>query len=472
MTLEELKERMAVVNGRAEELRRTAEKEGRDFTREEAEQLDGNMAEFDRARADHDRLEKLNSQTSLLIQGAGRRTDPGQPAAVLDDGEGNVQLAPPVAPRRETVPADYARHAPNWNFRSMGDFALSVKRACMYLRGGGGAYDRRLELSEKLAAATTYGSEGVGADGGFAVPPEFRTAIMVTILGEDSLLGRCDQITCQGNTFTCPVDESTPWQSSGGILAFWDGEAQAATQSKPQLTERVIKLNRLRALVPLTEEILEDAPAMDSYLRRKAPDKINFKVNQAIVNGNGVGVPLGLINAGAKVSVAKESGQQSGTIVAMNIMKMYNRMYGPSRQKAVWLYNQEVEPQLWKLSIPGTDNTGNFVTTWGVAMYQPPGALSSTPYATLFGRPLIPTQACPALSSEGDIIFADLSQYMALLKSGPNPKVDVSMHLWFDQDLTAFKFALRMGGQPWWSVPAQPLAGSNSYSPIVTLAAR
>jgi Phage capsid family. len=55
------------------------------------------------------------------------------------------------------------------------------------------------------------------------------------------------------------------------VQAYWDGEGLAATQSKPQLQERTIKLNKLRALVPVTEEILEDASAMDSYLRRKRP---------------------------------------------------------------------------------------------------------------------------------------------------------------------------------------------------------
>src|SRR5262249_38323271 len=161
-----------------------------------------------------------------------------------------------------------------------------------------------------------------------------------------------------------------------------------------------------------------------------------------------------------------------GSLIAMNIMKMYNRMYGPSRPNAVWLYNPEVEPQLFKLSIPGTDNTGNFVGTFGGMVYVPPNGLSASPFGTLFGRPCIPTQACSSLSTEGDIIFADLSQYLLLLKGGQNPRVDVSVHLWFDQDLTAFKFSLRVGGIPWWSQVVQPLNGSNTYSPIVTCATR
>ncbi len=470
MTINELQERLGSLNGGAHDIRAKSEAEKRDLTTEESVELDHILDAFDRTKADIDRLSKLEGQTALLNQPQGRRTQ-AEPPVQLAQQPAGVPPEPDVQPtgrRRlaDTIPAQYRTGPQNGGFRSMGHFALSVHRASVE----GGTTDPRLE---RLASASTYGSEiGGGADGGFAVPPDFRTEIMKVVMAEDSLLSRCDQITCEGNTFTCPVDETTPWQTSGGILANWDGEAAAATQTKPQLQERTVKLNKLRVLVPMTEELLEDAAAMDSYLRRKAPEKIAFKINQALIAGTGVGMPLGILTSTALVSVAEESGQQSGSIVAKNILNMYNRLYGPSRGNAVWLYNQEIEPQILKLSIPGTDNTGNFVTTWGVGLYLPPGGLSSTPYGTLMGRPMVPTQACSALSTKGDIIFADLSQYMALLKSGPNPRLDISIHLWFDQDLTAFKFVLRMGGMPWLSTPITALNGNNTYSHFVSLDSR
>jgi len=460
MNLPELRERLAQLNSQAHEIYAAAEGEKRDLSVEETEKVDAILAGSDRTKADIDRLEKLASQTDLLTRPAGRKTAPEAPAAPGRAEEGDDW------PRRRPGRPDSNPYAleRDGGFRSLGNFALAVRTAVT-----SGFLEPRLQ---KLAAAATYGSEGAGGDGGFAVPPEFRSEIMQTVLGEDSLLSRCDQISTQGNTFTQPVDETTPWQTSGGILANWEGEAAAAFQSKPQLQERTVKLNKLRCLVPLTEELLEDAAAMDGYLRRKAPQKIAFKINSAIVAGTGAGMPLGILPCPAKVTVPKESGQLTGTVIAKNVMRMFNRCYAGSRSSSVWLYNPEVEPQLWGMSIPGTDNTGAPVTTWGVALYQPPGGLSATPYGTLMGRPCIPTQACSSLSTEGDLILCDLSQYLALLKSGPNPKLDVSMHLWFDQDLTAFKFVVRMGGVPWWSAPAQPAQGSNSYSPFVTLQSR
>jgi HK97 family phage major capsid protein len=487
--LEELKVRLGVLHDEARQIQAQAEAEQRDLTVEEGQQLDGKLAEFDRVKADIERLTTLQDQGELLTQGVGRKTQPAEPLTV-DGEEGEVELQPhrrPVNPAgrqtqprdngrdrgrdergqlsQDRVPATYQRTPTNWNFSSLGDFALSVKHACLK----GGEWDRRLIHSERLAAATIYGSEGTGADGGFAVPPDFRTTVMEAVLGEDSLLRLCDQITTAGKSMTFPVDETTPWQSTGGIQAYWGGEGGTKTQSKPALQERTVKLDKIYALVPVTDELIEDAPAMDGYLRRKAPAKIAYKVNEAILQGDGVGKPLGILNSPATVSVAKESSQVADTIVANNIIKMYSRMYAPHRSKAVWVMNQDIEPQLLKLSIPGTDNTGNSVTGWGGLVYLPANGFSGSPFGTLFGRPVIPSQAAETLGDKGDIFFADFSMYLALLRGGVNPRVDVSMHLWFDQDLTAFRFVLRVGGMPWWSAPVAARDGSATYSPFVTL---
>lgn len=470
--IQDIQARMEALNVQAQAIRQKADEEQRDLTVEEETELAQTLEGFERLRGQVELLAKLDEQTQAMIQGTGRKTEPDDPIATVEDADGapKQERQRLSTPKIEKVPAQirnrYTANG-NWNFASMGDFALSVKRACLgYVR------DRRLDLSEQLASASTYGNEGTGADGGFAVPPDFRTTIMEKVMGEDSLLSRCDQVTCTGNTFTCPKDETTPWQSSGGILSYWDGEGAAATQSKPSLESVTVKLNKLRVLVPMTEEIIDDASAMDSYLRKKAPQKINFAVNLALLQGTGVGQPLGLLNSPALVTVSKETSQVADTIIGNNIIKMYARMPAPNLPNSVWVINQDILPQLLKLSVPGTDNDGNAVTGWGALVYIPPGGLSGSPFGTLFGRPVIASQACETLGDKGDIFFVDFSAYLALIKSGTNPRVETSMHLWFDQDLMAFKFVLRIGGLPWWSTSYAARDGSATYSPYITLEAR
>jgi len=85
------------------------------------------------------------------------------------------------------------------------------------------------------------------------------------------------------------------------------------------------------------------------------------------------------------------------------------------------------------------------------------------------GRPVIPHESMETLGDKGDVLLADMSSYMAIRRSG-GIRADVSMHLWFDYDMAAFRFTFRVGGQPWWSAPITPRSGSsNTLSPFVTL---
>jgi HK97 family phage major capsid protein len=220
-----------------------------------------------------------------------------------------------------------------------------------------------------------------------------------------------------------------------------------------------VRLEKLHCLVPVTDEQLEDAPLMDRYLRSRMPEAIDWEISSAMVRGTGAGQPLGILNSPALVTVSKESGQAANTLQAENLVKMYAKMPVRSRQTAVWLVHPDLEPLLHLLKIGDTP------------VYQPPGGLSDAPFARLMGRPVIPHQACSALSALGDVIFVDWRQYLAVGKAG-GVRVATSMHLWFDQDVTAFKAIFRLAGQPWWSSAQANANGNGSLSPYVVLEAR
>lgn len=452
MTIEELKARLAELNEQAKAIQAKADAEKRDLTSEEESQLETVMADFDKTEADIKRRERISAQGSKLTESAGRRVAPEQPR-----NQGGIEVAN-VSSIRAGVAT--AAERGRWGWHNFGDFAAAVKSAAL-----NGNVDQRLQN----ASLTTYGSEGVGADGGFAVPPEFRTSILQKVTGEDSLLSRCDPVETSGYSITVPKDETTPW-GSAGIQAYWDGEAAAMTQKKPALETSTIKLSKLTALVPVTDELLEDAPALGSYVQRKAADVIDFKVTDAIINGTGVGMPQGIIGAACTVQQAKESSQVAATIHGKNLVKMWARMPARWRSSAVWLVHPDAEPELMQAGLqvgPAASGTA----TGGTLIYMPPGGISGSPYASLFGRPVIPVQACQAVGTAGDIIFAALNQYAAVLKAG-GLKSDTSIHLWFDQGITAFRFTFRMGGQPWWSTAITAKNGSTTYGPFVKLEGR
>ncbi len=448
-SIDDLKFRLLEVHEEGETIQATADGEQRDLTEDEETEIKRVFAEFKKIELDIERRERMQANSLRLGSSDGRKTEPGD---LTDLDGGQPQARAPNAPRVAPQPVDMLDRG-RCGWRHMGDFAAAVKRAS--LKGAQPAdFDPRL-------AATTFSTEGVGEDGGFAVPPEFRTAIMQMVLGEDTLIGRTDQLTSSSNTLTIPVDETTPWQSTGGDLAFWDSEGGTLTQSKVALKDKSVRLNKLTALVPVTSELLDDAPALDSYLRRKTPEKMDYKVTDAIINGTGSGQPLGILNGAGLVTVSKESGQAADTVVFDNINKMYSRMYSRWRSGAIWLINQDIEPQLGSLNHPGDSSP----------VFMPPGGLSQAPFGTIFGKPIVPTEACQTLGDVGDIIFVNLKQYMSVRKTS-GIRAETSIHLWFDQDITAFRFILRVAGEPWWNSVIVRANGTNTLSAYVTLAAR
>jgi HK97 family phage major capsid protein len=436
-----------------------ADAERRDLSTEERTTLSNNTAEVERLEGEIGLRQGVLNQSAMLATARGRRTapeeTPGDAAARQQDDAGGTaptNAAPRTrTPGLATVPAQpNATAAGTWGFRNFGDYALAVARGS----ARGASPDRRLTN----AAATTFSQESVGADGGFMVPPDFLATLTQRIFAEDSLLGRCDQQTCSGNTFSAPVDETTPW-GTGGIKAYWESEASAISQSKPQLREINVRLHKLASLVPVTEEMLEDAGMIDGYLRSKMPEAIDWSVSMGITWGTGVGQPLGFMRSGALVTVAAENAQTADTINATNVVKMLARLPTRSRQNAVWLIHPDAEPQL------------PLMTIGQQPVYMPPGGLADAQYGRLLGRPVIPHQVCETVGDLGDIMLVDLSQYLAARKAA-GIRLQTSMHLWFDQDLMAFKATLRLAGQPWWSAAIAQRDGSNTMSPFVTLAAR
>jgi HK97 family phage major capsid protein len=110
------------------------------------------------------------------------------------------------------------------------------------------------------------------------------------------------------------------------------------------------------------------------------------------------------------------------------------------------------------------------VGTGGVPVYLPANGISGAPFATLFGRPVIPVEYAATLGTVGDVVLADLSQYGLLTKGGI--KQASSLHVAFTTDEMAFRATYRVDGQPLWKSTLTPFKGSATQSPTITLATR
>lgn len=320
------------------------------------------------------------------------------------------------------------------------------------------------------ATLSTYSNEGTGADGGFAVPPEFLAGIMKRVEGEESIAAKCNRAVLSGNSLTATIDDTNPWDSSGGVQPYWIGEATAITQSKMVLKQRDFKLRKIGVLTPITDELAQDAGFLESYLARLAGEKIGYAVDDTILHGNGVTRPQGVVGHSGTVSVAKETSQTAASIKATNIQKMWLSMLPQYRRRAIWIVNPDCQVQLQRMFVQGTKDSNTAVAA-GSLVYLPANGLVGQPNDTLMGRPILYHQAAKTLGTVGDITLFDPESYLVCTKASGIESAS-SMHLWFDQAVGALRFLYRVEGQPWWPTTISAANGSQTYAAFVTLATR
>jgi HK97 family phage major capsid protein len=216
----------------------------------------------------------------------------------------------------------------------------------------------------------------------------------------------------------------------------------------------------------VTDEMLADSMALTGIANQAFAEEITFMLEDGIFEGSGAGMPLGITNAPALVVAAADKGQASKTLTYTNIGSMWARMWARSRKNAAWFINQDLESQLYSLSA--------VVGTGGQPVFLPAGPIGSqasgAPYATLYGRPVIPVEYAQTLGTQGDITLADFSQYVKASRAAMQQMT--SIHVRFLTDETTFRLTYRVDGTPIWHAPLTPFHGTNTLSPFVQLAAR
>jgi len=317
--------------------------------------------------------------------------------------------------------------------------------------------------------ASTGMSEGVPSEGGFLIHKQFATEIYERIYAGAVLAPRTTRVPI-GEAFNgwdyTALDESSRVTGvrHGGVRIYRLNEGGTLTASKLKFKRGELKLEKQIGLYYATDEQLKDSVALGAYMSRKFESAFAFEFDDEIFRGNGAGEPLGILNAGCLVSVAKETGQSAATIVAENIMKMFSRMYSGSLANAVWYVNQDCWPQIFQLHLA--------IGTGGVPLFIPAGQIANAPFGALLGRPIQPIEQASTLGTVGDIVFADFGQYITIDKGGL--QADSSIHVQFLTDESTFRFILRNNGQPSpdWATALTPYKGSATVSPFVALAAR
>lgn len=437
----------------ARKIRDQATDEDRELTEQETEQAEAYLAEAEQARQDIEAIRQLQQKQQSLFSQLEKE----------EEWNDSPMTFPP--PRQVSSPRIVGGEGSN-TFSCFGEFLHLVKRAGRDPRMAG-------DLERRISAVSGLGTV-IDSEGGFLIAPQFSTEILRRAYETGTILSRVRKLPpLSSNEYRMPtVNETSRAAGSryGGVRAYWVEEGGTVTATKPDFGQIVLRPKKLMVLGYVTEEQLEDAPATGSLLEQAFAEELAFTVEEAIIRGDGAGKPLGVLNAPCTVSVSKETNQTASTIWGPNIVKMWARMWARSRRDAVWLINQDVEPQLWSLALEGRYGSASGDAD-AVPIYREAGTvMNQGEYATLLGRPVIPVEYCSTLGTVGDIILADFSQYLVADKG--SPKQAMSVHVRFIYEENTYRMSYRCDGQPWWNSALTPAQGSNTISPFVTLATR
>ena len=357
-------------------------------------------------------------------------------------------------------------------YKSIGEQLLDVAAVVNPDLGSSGRAEAISRLGKVRADAASGANELIPSEGGFLVETDKASMLNLGAIATGILSQRCFQVPCSGGSNSLElnlIDETSRETGSryGGIQVYMKAEADTVTAKKPKFREGIWKLNDCMGLFYATGDLLKDAPQMTAVVNKWFPAEFGFKVDDEIVNGVGAGHLSGIIPAACTVTQAVETGQNRSTavnkILYENIVRMYARLLSSSDANAVWFVNRALLPHIMLMTIAG----GTAMTP----VFLPPGGATASPYMTLLGKPIIPIEQCQAPATPGDIILADLNEYLLLTKGGIDAQA--SIHVRFIYDEMTYRWIYRFDGGPIRNKVLTPYKGgaTATQGPFVILAA-
>jgi len=323
--------------------------------------------------------------------------------------------------------------------------------------------DSRLKFFKDEAPAEQKDlAENVGASGGFLVPPEFMAQLMSIVSERNTIRPRCTIIPMRRRQVNIPVLSQTGTTAAqphwfGGMNVFWTEEAGAKSETTPAFREVSLVAHKLAAITYASDELMEDsAISLAAFLQGPMGfgGAVAWYEEYAFLQGTGVGQPLGVIPAGATITV-----NRANVSPAVQYVDLINMMesFLPNGN-GVWYIHQSVMSTLMTMSGPA----GNASYLWGDATNGRPNSL--------LGMPLVWTEKLPREGTAGDVLLADWSYY--LLGDRQATTVDTSIHNKFEYDKTTWRVVHRVDGRPWLSAPITLADGTSQISPFVILGAK
>jgi len=303
--------------------------------------------------------------------------------------------------------------------------------------------------------------EGVGASGGFLVPVEFLPQLQAAMAEDTIVRSRATIIRMRRRQINIPVLNQTGTTANqphwfGGMTFSWAEEATEKDQADPSFRQVQLVAHKLIGYTNASDELVDDAAiSLSDFLSGPLgfAGGVAWYEDYAMLRGTGAGQPLGVINAGATITVNRAA---VGTPVQyIDLVNMLESFLPSAR--GVWVINQTAMSNLMTIQDPN----GNYV--WQ------PNAREGLPQ-TVFGFPVIFSEKTPTVGNAGDVLLADFRYY--LVGDRQATTIESTQYDQWRYDRTSWRVVHRVDGQPWLSAPLTLQDGTAQVSPFVILGAK
>ncbi len=233
--------------------------------------------------------------------------------------------------------------------------------------------------------------EGIDSSGGYLVPEEYNTRL-VQGLSEENIIRKLGTIIKTSGEHKINIAGTKPaaaWIEEGEPLVFGDAT----------FNQVILDAHKLHVAVKVTEELLYDnAFGLENYLIDQFAKALGNAEEDAFLNGNGVGKPLGIFatTGGGEVAVTSASSTAISYDEVVNLVYALKRPY---RKNAKFILNDQTIAALRKLK----DGNGQYI-------WQP--ALQAGEPDRLLGYEVLTSAYVPTIEAGAPIIaFGDFSYY-------------------------------------------------------------
>jgi HK97 family phage major capsid protein len=208
----------------------------------------------------------------------------------------------------------------------------------------------------------------------------------------------------------------------GGVSCDWTPEGSEAPDSDATFEQVQFTPHWLPGYTEVTRALMNRAANLSGLLTELFRAAFQAKLQRAIINGDGIGRPLGVLQAASVPSVQRAIANQ---VAAADLVNMEDKL-------PAWL----LPGAMWSISKPAMKYLKNSATT---------RALFDPAFTRLLGHPFTVHDEI-ALGTAGDVVFGDFSWYVLGVED--ELLVSTSDQFKFAQVVTAILAEMRVDGKP------------------------